>query len=132
MYNNVFQPFILSFENLYSPSSRGVLRGTPDSSTTIKDSFKHLWNVLEIDLWSRHSSRGSHSTSQATKTSPLAIFSQLFHSKLKTLLFNKSYPDSSSSSYFPPISTLNTTHHSRLTVCLTLWILTAAYRFCFG
>ena len=51
---------------------------------------------------------------------PLAISPQLFHSKLKTLLFSKSYPDSSSSSYsFPPISTPNTIHHSHL----TLWIL---------
>src|SRR6218665_902525 len=42
-----------------------------------------------------------------------------FHSRLKTLLFSKSYPDSSSSPYHPyPVSTQNTIHHSRLTVCL--------------
>ena len=41
-----------------------------------------------------------------TKTSPVAISPQLFHSKLKTLLFNKSYPDSSSSSYLLRVSTL--------------------------
>jgi len=34
------------------------------------------------------------------------------------LLFNKSYPDLSSSPYLPPVSTPNTIHHSRLTVCL--------------
>src|SRR6218665_2746457 len=55
-----------------------------------------------------------------TKTSPLAISPQLFHPKLKTLLFNKSYPYSSSSPYLPPVSTPNTIHHSRLTVCLPL------------
>src|SRR6218665_1744633 len=32
----------------------------------------------------------------------LSLHEQLFHSKLKTLLFNKSYPDSSSSPSFPP------------------------------
>src|SRR6218665_839576 len=36
---------------------------------------------------------------ELTKTSSLAISSQLFHSKLKTLFFSKSYPDSSSSPY---------------------------------
>src|SRR6218665_493115 len=50
-----------------------------------------------------------------------------FHSKLKSLLFNKSmiHPLTSDSL---AISTLNTIHHSRLTdclsVCLTLWSLT--------
>src|SRR6218665_1777974 len=46
-----------------------------------------------------------------------SISPQHFHSKLKTLLFNKSFPDLSSShctSY--PVSTPNTIHHSRLTV----------------
>src|SRR6218665_4123087 len=46
----------------------------------------------------------------------LAIFQWLFHSKLKTLLFRKSYPDSSSSAYLPP--RLSSKHHSRLNVCL--------------
>src|SRR6218665_4051045 len=32
---------------------------------------------------------------ELTQTSPLAISPQLFHFKLKTLLFSKSYPDSS-------------------------------------
>src|SRR6218665_3528337 len=39
---------------------------------------------------------------ELTRTSPLAISPQLFHSKLKTLLFSKSYPDSSSSTCLPP------------------------------
>jgi|SRR6218665_1009846 len=43
------------------------------------------------------------------QTEPLAISPQLFHSKLKTLLFNKSYPESSSSPYLPP--RLNSKHH---------------------
>src|SRR6218665_2500359 len=41
---------------------------------------------------------------------PLAISPQLFHCKLKMLLFNKSYPDLSSSPYLPP--RLNSKHHS--------------------
>ena len=49
--------------------------------------------------------------------SPPAISPQPFHSKLKILLFNKLYPESSSSLYLP-VSTPNTIHHSRLTVCL--------------
>src|SRR6218665_482179 len=43
------------------------------------------------------------------QTSPLEISARLFHSKLKTLLFSKSYPDLSSSSYLPP--RLNSKHH---------------------
>jgi len=39
----------------------------------------------------------------------LAISPQLFHSKLQTLLFSKSYPDASSSPYLPP--RLNSKHH---------------------
>src|SRR6218665_854272 len=52
----------------------------------------------------------SHITSHHT------ISPHLFHSKLKTLLFNKSYPDSSSPPYLPPC--LNSKHHSCLTVCI--------------
>src|SRR6218665_1306757 len=37
---------------------------------------------------------------------------------LQTLLFSESYPDSSSSHTYLPVSTPNTIHHSRLTVCL--------------
>src|SRR6218665_3353987 len=51
----------------------------------------------------------THPTS-SLKPLPLAISPQLFHSKLKTLLFSKSYPDLSSSSYLPP--RLNSKHHS--------------------
>src|SRR6218665_198204 len=40
---------------------------------------------------------------------PLKISPQLFHSKLKTLLFSKSYPDSSSFPCLPP--RLNSKHH---------------------
>ena len=47
----------------------------------------------------------------------LDISPQLFYSKLKTLLFGKSYPNSSSSAYLPPSpSQLQTP--STLTVCL--------------
>src|SRR6218665_1115988 len=54
---------------------------------------------------------------ELTRTSPLAISPQLFHSKLKTLLSNPilihRHPHASL-----PVSTPNTIHHSRLTVCL--------------
>src|SRR6218665_1013076 len=75
-----------------------------------------LWNKLPPAL-----RQLSDPSSELTKTSPLAISPQLFHSKLKTLLFNKSYPDLSSSPYLPPpppVSPPNAIHHSRLTVCL--------------
>src|SRR6218665_3409333 len=63
-----------------------------------------LWNKLPPAL--RQMSDPSY---ELTQTSPLAISPQLFHSKLKTLLFSKSYPDSSSSPYLPPC--LNSKHH---------------------
>ena len=50
---------------------------------------------------------------------PLARLSAAFHSKLETLLFNKSYPNSSSSSNLPRC--LNSKHHPLYIVfCLTL------------
>src|SRR6218665_589105 len=54
----------------------------------------------------RHISESSY---ELTQTSPLKISPRLFHSKLKTLLFGKSYPDLSSSSCLPP--RLNSKHH---------------------
>src|SRR6218665_3034106 len=63
-----------------------------------------LWNKLPPAL--RQMSDPSY---ELTQTSPLAISPQLFHSKLKTLLFSESYPDSSSSPYLPP--RLNSKHH---------------------
>jgi len=67
-------------------------------------------------------------------TAPLAISPQLFYSKLKTLLelsstnpiLNHLLPT------FLHVSTPNTIHDSRLTVCLTLWIWPDACRCCFG
>ena len=46
------------------------------------------------------------------------IVTQVFYSKLKTLLFHKSYPCSSSSPAFLTVSMLNTIHHSPPTVYL--------------
>src|SRR6218665_1205871 len=60
----------------------------------------------------------SDSSYELTQTSPLAISPQLFHSKLKTLLFSKSYPIHRHPHTYLPVSTPNTIHHSRLTVCL--------------
>jgi len=69
-----------------------------------------------------------------TKTASLAISPQLFHSKLKALLFNKSYPDKSwfvlfSIPLFP--SQTSSTIAVWLSACLTLWIWLDAYRFRF-
>src|SRR6218665_103658 len=72
-----------------------------------------LWNKLPPAL-----REISDPSCELTKTSPLAISPQLFHSKLKALLFNKSYPDLFSSPTSLAVSTPNTIHHSRLTVCL--------------
>jgi len=46
--------------------------------------------------------------------SPVVFPPQLFYSKLKILFSNKSYPDSSSSPYLPPVSAPNVILHSRL------------------
>ena len=89
------------------------LRSTRSSSTltllrpTVTSSLKYanrsiaiavppLWNKLPPVL--RQISDPSY---ELTKTSPLAISPQVFHSKLKTLLFHKSYPDSFSSPHLP-------------------------------
>jgi len=58
----------------------------------------------------------SDPSNELAQASPLAISPKLFHSKLKTLLFSQSYPDWSSSTHLPSLSTQNT--------ILTLWILT--------
>jgi hypothetical protein len=63
-----------------------------------------LWNKLPPVL--RQISDPSY---ELTKTSPLAISPQVFHSKLKTLLFHKSYPDSFSSPHLP--RHFNSKHH---------------------
>src|SRR6218665_76673 len=74
------------------------------SNRSIAVAVPPLWNKLPPAL--RQMSDPSY---ELTQTSPLAISPQLFHSKLKTLLFSKSYPDSSSSLYLPPC--LNSKHH---------------------
>src|SRR6218665_1656143 len=62
-----------------------------------------LWNKLPPAL--RQISESSY---ELTQTSPFKISLRLFHSKLKTLLFSKSYPDLSSSSSPPSLSQLQT------------------------
>src|SRR6218665_875558 len=74
------------------------------SNRSIAVAVPPLWNKLHPAL--RQISESSY---ELTQTSPLKISPQLFQSKLKTLLFSKSYPDSSSSSYLPP--RLNSKHH---------------------
>src|SRR6218665_2667716 len=74
------------------------------SNRSIAVAVPPLWNKLPPAL--RQISDPSY---EFTQTSPLAISSQLFYSKLKTLLFAKSYPDSSSAPYLPP--RLNSKHH---------------------
>src|SRR6218665_3377075 len=74
------------------------------SNRSIAVAVPTLWNKLPPAL--RQISDTSY---EITQTSPLAISPQLFHSKLKTLLFSTSYPDSSSSPYLLP--RLNSKHH---------------------
>src|SRR6218665_3307360 len=63
-----------------------------------------LWNKLPPAL--RQISESSY---ELTQMSPHNISPRFFHSKLKTLLFGKSYPDLSSCSSLPPH--LNSKHH---------------------
>src|SRR6218665_495237 len=92
-----------------SSSALTLLRPSVTSSLTFSDrsiaiAGPPLWNKLPPAL--RQLSDPSY---ELTQTSPLAISPQIFHSKLKTLLFSESYPDSSSSPYLPP--RLNSKHH---------------------
>ena len=109
------------------------------SSLTFANRYKAI-HVAVPPLWKKLSPvlrRISDRSCQLSQTLALAICPQLFHYKLKTLFYSKSYPDSSSSSYLPPL--LNSKHHphSCLIVCLHAClpyspILTPAYRFCSG
>src|SRR6218665_226890 len=75
-----------------SSSTLTLLRPSVTSSHKFADrsiaiAVPPLWNKLQPAL-----RRLSHPSYELTKTSPLAISPQLFHSKLKTLLFKKSFP----------------------------------------
>src|SRR6218665_3388003 len=92
-----------------SSSTLTLLR--PSVTSSLKFSNRSIavavpppWNKLPPAL--RQISDPSY---ELPRTSPIAISPQLFHNKLKTLLFSKSYPDSSSSPYLP--SRLNSKHH---------------------
>jgi Reverse transcriptase (RNA-dependent DNA polymerase) len=74
------------------------------SNRSIAIAVPPIWNKLPPEL--RQISDPSYGL---TRTSPLAVSSQVFHSKLKTLLFHQSYPDSSSSPHLP--HRLNCKHH---------------------
>src|SRR6218665_1936938 len=62
-----------------------------------------LWNKLQPALC-----QISYTSYELTKISPLAISPQVFHPKLKTQLFHKSYPNSSFSFTSLTIPTLYT------------------------
>src|SRR6218665_549501 len=92
-----------------SSSALTLLRPSVTSSLKFADrsiaiAGPPLWNKLPPAL--RQLSDPSY---ELTKTSPLAISTQLVHSKLKTQLFNKSYPNLSSSPDLLP--RLNSIHH---------------------
>src|SRR6218665_2813164 len=86
---------------LLRPSVTSLLKF---SNHSIAVAVPPLWNKLPPAL--RQISESSY---ELTQTSPLKISLRLFHSQIKTLLFSKSYPDLSSSSYPPPC--LNSKHH---------------------
>ena len=76
------------------------------SNRSIAIAVPPIWNELPPEL--RQISDPSYNL---TKSPPLAVFPKVFHSKLKTLLFLKSYPDfpsppplprRSNSSLYPP------------------------------
>src|SRR6218665_2880233 len=94
---------------LLRPSVNSTLKF---SNRSIAVAVPSLWNKLPQAL--RQISDPSY---ELTQISPLAISLQLFHSKLKTMLFSKSYNDSSSSPYLPHRLNCRVIHHSRLTVC---------------
>src|SRR6218665_960612 len=90
-----------------SSSTLTLLRPSVTSSLKFSNrsiAVPPLWNKLPPAL-----PQISDPSYELTQISPLAISPQLFHSKLKTLLFRKSYPDSSSSPYLLP--RLNAKHH---------------------
>src|SRR6218665_1441009 len=96
-----FNPILIHSNTILRSSVTSSLKF---SNRSIAAAVPPLWNKLPPAL-----RKISDISYELTQTSPLAISSQLFHSKLKTLLFAKSYPDSSSSSYLPP--RLNSKHH---------------------
>jgi len=63
---------------------------TIDGKKTLTTRIKNVKNAFLLNKYNFY---------YLTKTLPFAISPKLFHSKLKTLLFNKSYPDSSSPAY---------------------------------
>src|ERR1043165_3207599 len=96
------------------------LRPTPSASLTllhpfVTSSLKFSNRSIAIavpPLWNKHPPalrQISDPSYEVTKTPPLATSPQVFHSKLKTLLFDKSYPESNTSPCLP--RRLNAKHH---------------------
>src|SRR6218665_2337165 len=92
-FNSVRQVFTIQpSRSTRSSSTQTLLRPSVTSSLKFSDcsiavAVPPLWNKLPPAL--RQISDPSY---ELTQTYPLAISPQLFHSKLKTLLFSKSYP----------------------------------------
>src|SRR5678816_361425 len=94
-------PLLLPIIALLRPSVTSSLKF---SNRSIAIAVPPLWNKLPPAL-----RQISYLSYEVTKTPPLAISPRVFHSKLKTLLFDKSYPESNTSPCLP--RRLNTTHH---------------------
>jgi len=106
-----FNPFLLhpytalSFRHLITKILKSLcshlcpvsLEQTPTSVTD-----KNIWSIM-----------------QTHQSSPLTISSQVFHSKLKAMLFHKSYPAESSSSASVVICTLNIIYLYRLSAWIS-------------
>src|SRR6218665_3247199 len=85
-----------------SSSALTLLRHSVTSPLKVADrsiaiAVTPLWNKVPLAL-----RQISYPAYELTKTPLLPIPPQHFHSKFKTLLFKKSYPDSSSFPYLPP------------------------------
>src|SRR6218665_461970 len=90
-----------------SSSTLTLLRSSVTSSLkfskrSIAIAVPPLWNKLSPVLRQIPSY-------ERTQTSPHAISQQPFHSKVKTLIFSNSYPDSSS--FYTSLPRLNSKHH---------------------
>src|SRR6218665_574732 len=100
----------------YTPASLAAFDITTLSSSALPVTFSLKFSDCSITvvvppLWNKLPPvlrQLSDPSCEFTKTAPFAISSQLLHSKLIALLFNKTYRDSSSSPTSLPLSAPNT------------------------